>query len=90
MTLLKSHFFGVFYKEKVYFKEIVNRALFKNNTIFAKEYFSFFWGNMHSADVSKSRAGHIGFILGSLGYFGMVYALFSIDFFKISIFSLGG
>lgn len=46
ITVLESYFFAVSYEEKVSFKKFVNIVLFQNNTIFAKEYFNFFWGNI--------------------------------------------
>jgi hypothetical protein len=66
VTVLESYFFAVFYEEKVSFKNFVNRALFQNNAIFAKEYFSFFWGNMNSGGAGKGRAGVIGTFFGGL------------------------
>jgi hypothetical protein len=66
VTTLESYFFAVLYEEKITFKNFVNRVLFQSNTIFAKEYFTFFWGNMNSGGGGKGRAGIVGTFFGGL------------------------
>uniref|UniRef100_UPI0030020235 hypothetical protein n=1 Tax=Cocconeiopsis kantsiensis TaxID=3082010 RepID=UPI0030020235 len=51
INVLESYFFAMSYESNVSFREFVNNKLFKENNAFAKEYFSFFWGNMNSGGV---------------------------------------
>ena len=66
VTVLESYFFAVFYEERISFKNFVNRTLFQNNAIFAKEYFSYFWGNINSGGAGKGLAGAVGTFVGAL------------------------
>jgi hypothetical protein len=66
ITVLESYFFAVFYEEKISFKIFVNRTLFQSNTVLAKEYFTYFWGNTYSKGVRKVRAGAGGSVIGAL------------------------
>ena len=66
VTVLESYFFAVLYEDNVSFRKFVDNILFKNDTIFAKEYFNFFWGNMNSGGAGKGKAGVVGTILGGL------------------------
>lgn len=66
LTVLESYFFAVVYEDRVSFRNFVNNALFTKNAVFAKEYFSFFWGNMNSGGAGKSKAGLLGTVFGGL------------------------
>jgi hypothetical protein len=66
INVLESYFFAVCYESNVSFKEFINNMLFKGDDTFAKEYFSFFWGNMNSGGKGKVRTGVIGTLLGGL------------------------
>lgn len=67
INVLESYFFAMFYESNVSFRKFVNNKLFKGNEVFAKEYFSFFWGNMNSGGAGKVRSGVVGTLLG--GFF---------------------
>ena len=64
--VLESYFFAMSYENNVSFRKFVNNKLFKGNNPFAKEYFSFFWGNMNSGGAGKARSGLVGTLLGGL------------------------
>ena len=66
INVLESYFFAMFYESNVSFRKFVNNKLFKGNEVFAKEYFSFFWGNMNSGGAGKARSGLVGTLLGGL------------------------
>jgi len=66
INVLESYFFAMFYESNFFFKKFVNNKLFKGNDAFAKEYFSFFWGNMNSGGSGKARSGVVGTLLGGL------------------------
>jgi len=48
------------YESRVSFKKFINSKLFKDNNMFAKEYFSFFWGNVNSSVAGKDQADIVG------------------------------
>ena len=50
VTVLESYFFAIYYENRGSFRKFVDNVLFKNNKIFAKEYFNYFWGNMNSGE----------------------------------------
>ena len=66
INVLESYFFAMFYESNVSFRKFVNNKLFKGNEVFAKEYFSFFWGNMNSGGAGKVKSGAVGTLLGGL------------------------
>jgi hypothetical protein len=66
VTVLESYFFAVFYEENLTFTNFVNKTLFKNDAMFAEEYFSYFWGNMSLGGGGKGRAGAVGSAVGAL------------------------
>ena len=66
LNVLESYFFAMVYESNLSFRKFVNNKLFKGNEVFAKEYFSFFWGNMNSGGAGKVRAGAVGTLLGGL------------------------
>jgi hypothetical protein len=66
INILESYFFAMFYENNVSFRKFVNNKLFQGNDEFAKEYFSFFWGNMNSGGAGKARAGVVGTLLSGL------------------------
>ena len=66
INVLESYFFAIFYESNVSFRKFVNNKLFKGDEVFAKEYFSFFLGNMNSGGAGKARSGVVGTLLGGL------------------------
>jgi hypothetical protein len=66
INVLESYFFAMFYESNVSFRKFINNKLFKGDDAFAKEYFSFFWGNMNSGGAGKVRSGAVGTLLGGL------------------------
>ena len=66
INVLESYFFAIFYESNISFRKFVNNKLFKGDDAFAKEYFSFFWGNMNSGGAGKVRSGVVGTLLGGL------------------------
>jgi len=66
INVLESYFFAMLYESNVSFRKFVNNKLFNGDEVFAKEYFSFFWGNMNSGGAGKARSGVVGTLLGGL------------------------
>jgi hypothetical protein len=66
INVLESYFFAMSYESNISFRKFVNNKLFKGDDAFAKEYFSFFWGNMNSGGAGKARSGVVGTLLGGL------------------------
>ena len=58
LLVLESNFFAVFYEDNISFRNFINNNLFNGDTLFAKEYFSFFWRNVKSGGIGK--AGVVG------------------------------
>ena len=65
MSVLESYFFAIYYEKNVSFRKFVNNKLFKGDDAFAKEYFSFFWGNIDSGGAGKIKSGVAGTLLGT-------------------------
>nr|QYB23129.1 hypothetical protein [Nitzschia traheaformis] len=66
LLVLESYFFAVFYEDNISFRNFINNNLFNGDSQFAKEYFSFFWGNMKSGGAGSGKAGAVGTIFGGL------------------------
>lgn len=66
VLVLESYFFAVFYEDNISFRNLINNNLFNGDSLFAKKYFSFFWGNMKSDGSGAGKAGIVGSLLSSL------------------------
>lgn len=66
IIVLESYFFAMSYENSISFRKFINNKLFNGDELFAKEYFSFFWGNMNSGGAGRGAAGAVGTLIGGL------------------------
>ena len=66
VLVAESYFFALAYESISVYRNFINKHLFNGDTKFAKEYFSFFWGNMSKGGSSRGKLGIFGSLVGTV------------------------